>query len=309
MTKQSRKQARTKAGECTIPPELPDEALRGVMFKRAHHEEDAIREYMEWQAADEKVTHLEKVATEHVFDRKMAAWDVRTDKGRWWVITSPTNLYSQKLFPSLDYAITFHVGVTTRMMNKQRSRAAPEERSLASSAWRRWNQAAEALNEAEEVEEFQSIGMRCRETLLAAVSALREFANVSNDSPDLLKKGDFNAWSELIISGIASGSSAEELRHYLRSIAKTAWRLVNWLTHAKNATRHDAEIALNATEQILVGLTSVLMKRTRGSPGVCPNCGSSKLTTARSGGAEATVCLSCDWRTPERSGDKTAESN
>ena len=36
---------------------------------------------------------------------------MRTTKGRWWVITNPTNLYSQELFPSLDYAISFHVGV------------------------------------------------------------------------------------------------------------------------------------------------------------------------------------------------------
>jgi hypothetical protein len=120
--KKTRRSVRPKpkraSGSHTIPPAIPHDQLPNLLFKRDRAAEKSIREYVEWQASDEKVVHAEKVATEFVMGRKLEAWDVRTNKGRWWVITSPTNLYSQELFPSLDYTISFHVGVTTRMMSE-----------------------------------------------------------------------------------------------------------------------------------------------------------------------------------------------
>lgn len=43
-------------------------------------------------------------------------WDVTTDQDRWWVITNPTNLYSQQHFPSLDYTLSFHIGLMARVV-------------------------------------------------------------------------------------------------------------------------------------------------------------------------------------------------
>jgi hypothetical protein len=43
-------------GECTIPPAIPESQLPNLMFKRDRRAERAIREYVEWQAPDEKVT-------------------------------------------------------------------------------------------------------------------------------------------------------------------------------------------------------------------------------------------------------------
>ncbi len=37
-------------------------------------------------------------------------------------------------------------------------------------AWRRWEQAGEVLNQAEEAEDFQSVGMRCPECLIVIVA-------------------------------------------------------------------------------------------------------------------------------------------
>jgi len=42
-------------------------------------------------------------------------------------------------------------------------------------------------------------------------------------------------------------SSAEPIRGYLKATVERAWKLLNWLTHAANATGNDAEIALSAT--------------------------------------------------------------
>src|SRR5947209_5947642 len=126
--------------ECTIPPALPLSMLPNLTFNQPKHEERAVREYVEWQANDEKVIHAEKVGTEHLLGRTLTAWDVRTDKNRWWVITNPTNLYSQELFPSLDYTITLHIGLATRMTARHAAPTSQGQRDRIIAVWRRWEQ-------------------------------------------------------------------------------------------------------------------------------------------------------------------------
>jgi hypothetical protein len=58
--------------------------------------------YVEREAKGETVQHTEKVRTEHIMGRAIQCWDVYTDRDRYWVMTAPTNLYDQKIFPSLD---------------------------------------------------------------------------------------------------------------------------------------------------------------------------------------------------------------
>src|SRR5690348_10740103 len=110
-----KKKRKKISGECTIPPPVDVSVLPDLVFGEVPYEEQRVRSYMAWQCSEEEVVHLEKVGSEALMGRKMGLWDVTTDKGKWWVITNPTNLYSQTLFPSLDYTISFHVGVTTRM--------------------------------------------------------------------------------------------------------------------------------------------------------------------------------------------------
>jgi hypothetical protein len=62
-------------------------------------DEDEVRVVVEnvEQAKSETVEHAEKVSTERAMGRKHESWDVRTDKERYWVITSPTSLYCQSV--------------------------------------------------------------------------------------------------------------------------------------------------------------------------------------------------------------------
>ena len=151
---------------------MPVEVINRSVVNRPRHEADDIRGYIEWQSPDEKVTHLEKVLTEHVFGRKLDAWDVRTTGLRYWVITNPTNYYSQELFPSLDYAFSFHVGVTLRVMAYENRAPTDPSKARLIKVWRKLAQASEAEEKAEEAEEFQTVGMRCRECLIALVRAI-----------------------------------------------------------------------------------------------------------------------------------------
>ena len=48
-----------KNGECIIPGAMPAEALADYVLKAGGDEADRIRSYVEWQAPDETVKHLE----------------------------------------------------------------------------------------------------------------------------------------------------------------------------------------------------------------------------------------------------------
>lgn len=268
-------------------------------MRDAEHERRRIREYMELEAEGETVTHLEKVASERVFGDKHDVWDVQTDEARWWVITAPTNLYSQDEFRSMDYALSFHLGLWMRMSARREPDVSDERRDRLSGAWRRWTQAAEALDRADEAEEFQAVGMRCRETLLAFSRevASDEMVPSGQDAP---KRSDFMHWSELVADFIAKGSSNDRIRAYLKSAAKTTWELVSWLTHAANASRFDGEFAVDATHGVLSAYSLVLVRYERGAPERCPRCSSYRLTSdfrpeLNIEPPYVTLCESCGW--------------
>lgn len=240
------------------------------------HEKQVIVDYMAVRVDDESVEHLEKVASESVLGQRHDVWDVHTDKKRWWAITGPTNVYLQDQFPSMDVALSFHIGLMARVMAQSEFAAPSEEAQRFAAVSRRWEQAGEALQNSMEAEEFQAVGMRCREGLIAFVKEASSVVIIP-EGITRPKGADYVGWSELIADTIASGPSAERRRGYLKSVAKSTWELVNWLTHAGNATRLDGEIALNATEQALFVFSMSFIRFERGEPERCPECHSYKI--------------------------------
>lgn len=289
-------------GGCTIPRRVPAAALPEVVMPQPEHESDGIRQYVEIETDDEAVVHLEKVKSEAILGRRIDVWDVHTDKRRWWVLTNLTNLYSQEHFPSLDYTLSFHVGLMARLEARQAREPDPQRDRIAA-AWRRLDQAAEALESAEEAEEFQAVGMRCREALLAFISAVKSVAEVKADF-DKPKDADFVRWSDILADSLARGSSASAIRGVLKSTSKSTWQLVGWLTHARNAVRHDAELAVGVTETVLGMFTNALLRFESGQPDRCPKCGSYRLDSwyRPELGIEppyVIICNNCKWSTPE----------
>jgi hypothetical protein len=235
----------------------------------------AVSDYVEIQAR-EKVQHAERVMTEHILGRDHDCWDVHTNKDRYWVITSPTNLYSQHYFPSLDFTLSFHIGVSARIMALQRGAPNRAHKSRFTPVWRRWEQAAESYDEAEEGEDFQAVGMRCRETLIQFVRVLAK-AEMVAQGEEAPKRADVVGWSSLIANTIAPGDRNSYVRGHLKAISKSAWDLANWLTHQGGSTRPDAEIVLDATQSVIHTFGTAVMRHESGAPEKCPECGSYSL--------------------------------
>jgi hypothetical protein len=141
------------------------------MLQSTAEEKQTIIDYMNWQAPDLTVEFLQKVYAENVLDHQHVVWDVHTNVDRWWVITNPTNLYAQDQFPNMDLAVTFHVGLCLRVPRSQRAKLSELSVEPLAACFRHISEASDALEGAQEVSDFQTIGVRCREALLAFTSA------------------------------------------------------------------------------------------------------------------------------------------
>jgi hypothetical protein len=255
-------------------------------MRASKREKDEIEAYVEAQAHEE-VVHLEKAASEMVGPVRHDIWDVHCANSRWWVVTNPTNLYTQADFKSRDVVLTFHIGLAVRIeyLRERDIPVAPERAHLLSGAWRRWQQAFEAYDSGDEAENFQAVGVRLRESLVSFVGETRsgDLVPTGQTTP---KDSDFKGWVELLANHLAASASAARLRSYLKKLALETWEYVNWLTHAKNAVRMDAEIGLKAVEHLLGMFTAARLRLGRINTR-CDECESYRVV----GG----TCEHCGW--------------
>jgi hypothetical protein len=177
--------------------------------------------------------------------------------------------------PSLDYSLSFHIGLMARVEARREPEGTEAEQEFLLVTNRKMVQASEAFDRADEAEEFQAVGMRCRETLLTMIRELTDGSDIATGG-DLPKAADFTGWSDRIGNAVAGGNSAEHIRGYLKATAERAWRLVNWLTHATNATRSGAELALSATAHVINNCAGSVLKRKVDAPERCGRCNSYK---------------------------------
>jgi hypothetical protein len=90
------------------------------MLRTTKKEREHVESYVRSQLPKHGLELAQKVYSERVHAERHDIWDVHTKRSRWWMITNPTNLYSQKQFPNMDLALTFHVGWCLRVPNNER---------------------------------------------------------------------------------------------------------------------------------------------------------------------------------------------
>ncbi|MCR9282639.1 MAG: hypothetical protein NXH99_13170 [Rhodobacteraceae bacterium] len=272
------------------------------MLPSTEDEKAKVADYFLGQSSGgTKVLFLQKVYSESIIGHKHDVWDVHAEDGRWWIITNPTNLYSQEQFPNMDLAVTFHVGLCLRIPRTQKQREPSGYIRPFAEVYQSMAQADDALSQADAVADFQAIGMRCRECLLAFVAAAQDHIIWTDEETP--KRADFRAWSELICNVALSGETNKERRSLFKKLMAEAWAYSNWLTHSKTATWHDAEVAFATTEHVLGFTISLVLRHVKEVPEKCPKCGSSKLWPENGYREdiphvtwERPVCSNCGWR-------------
>lgn len=278
-------------------PLPPEEIGRYSPVRDADSEQD-IANYVHGQAHDEIVQHVEKVKTEYVMGVAHDIWDVTTDRGRWWVITNMTNLYSQQHFPSMDYTLSFHVGLMMRLRSDS-DRADAADIQPFDEVARRREQAGDRHDRAIEAEDYQAVGMQLRECLLSLIAAMRRRVEIEKVS-ERPKEADFKAWSELLMGQLCPGERNKELRQYLKTVSEKTWQLVNWLTHDRDANQTASSIALHACDTLFGHYVQILMRAKSDNSETCPRCSSRDIRYhfdihIEPDGEYYNTCGSCGW--------------
>jgi hypothetical protein len=266
-----------------------------AVVETPEHERREIEEYLRSQSGPKfRIRHVEKLTAEYVLGNEYDVWDAHTNEGRWWVITNPTNLYSQKQIKSMDVALSFHIGLWSRVQGRE-ARYLMNRDSKVRALLRRLDVVNESLDRAKEVEDFQAVGMKLRELLLTLTFSLTELIQVPDPTDALQKAANFKALATIYARSIAGGKSSEHLRSLLKNLSAQAWDYVNWLTHARNASEQDARIALSVTHATIEMFLYALVRVQRGKPERCPVCTSNRLHLVRAKDSDSWVrlCEAC----------------
>src|SRR5947209_12023317 len=111
----------------------------------------------------------------------------------------------------------------------------------------------------------------CASVLLSLLAAARRRIEIPAEV-ERPQDANFMAWSALLIGLLLPGGSNKELRSYVKGAAESTWQLVNWLTHARNATKTAATITTHAAD-LLVGHFIQLVEFDRlDHTEQCPTC-------------------------------------
>ena len=299
MTAEKSEPTKQDQTECVVPgPSIPPEELHKYLSESDPHSAQDIARYVEIEANDETVLHVEKVKTEVILGDVHEVWDVHTDKNRWWVITPFTNLYSQAHFISLDYTLSFHAGLMMRLRSRPQGPDSDDPTPF-DEVFRRQEQAEKRLDTAVEAEDYQAVGMQLRECLISLIGTVRRRIDLRtiDEAP---QESNFIAWSSIVADNLCPGASNKELRQYLKGSAKDTWQLVNWITHHRNANETACSIALHGCGNVVGHFIQILERSKRENTKHCPLCDSRDVRShfdpfLGESGEYYMSCGVCEW--------------
>jgi hypothetical protein len=267
-------------------------------------EERGIRRYVMSQqapASDLEVAVVQKVGRRRVGSTDHDLYDVwMSNDDRWWVITNMTNLYYQQDFKNVDQAFTYHLSLNQVLAEQFRTEPNEDQTKHLSTPWRKYARAVEAMTEAKESEDFQGVGVRCREAILALVREYHEaeWVRVPGERPQLANAKE---WIGIFANSLTANSKP---RAYLKAAAERTFDLTNWLQHYYDATELDAEFVLAATNQLMRAFALLMRRHEQGSSQRCPRCNSYQLAEENGELVEHEdhwgmfmhdECVACNW--------------
>lgn len=271
------------------------------MLKFTEEEKQEVIDYYLWQSPEgTEVKFAQKVYIESVIGHPHAVWDIHASDGRWWVITNPTNLYSQDQFPNMDLALTFHMGLCLRIPRNDLKPADVEQVRPFTDLMQALDECRAALAQANDAGAFRAIGVRCRENLLTYIHVVQDVCEWPDE--DRPQRSNFNAWIDWIFDTFQPGADNRERRRLIKSALKEAWTFSNWLTHSQSGKWIDAEVAANAVSHALGMAISISVRQLRKVPDACPECGSHHLFPEEGMNDqtpeivfERPTCADCGW--------------
>jgi hypothetical protein len=266
-----------------------------------------IKKYLKSQGVS-KVVYLQPEQEFNDFENEVIVWNVKTNKGAWWVVEGdnmPMNLYTQDAFYfSADEAYSFHLGIIQRLTERDRQNfkhiidEIPLDLERIKSIKRKLSIAAQELNTAIEAEDFQSIGLVCRECL---IDLSKELIKRNKDlmKEKNIKEGDFKNVATSFIEYYIPGKSNSDLRNYSRKVVDIAWSYSSQIVHSSTKSLPDAKINILFVSTVVSLFENLFFKHIGFDNELfCDECQSGDYELLETGkGTELLfVCNACEFK-------------
>ena len=210
-----------------------------------------VKQYVEGQCQG-KCTVLNAKPEQSFADlgEEVRVWNVKTDtEGDWWVVegdTIPMNLYPQGAYYfSADEVYSFHMGLMQRMYVAQENYNSEDfvkgitlGAEIAPQIFRKLKGVATLIDTAIEVEDFQSIGVQCREILIELCHHI--YQPMMAGDAEQPKASDFKRKSELFVQFYLKGSENSDYRNSIKKLTEATWDYANKVTHSSTTTYYEA---------------------------------------------------------------------
>lgn len=257
------------------------------MGKRTYED---VAKYVEWQS-QHKCKVVSAKPEQHFDDLgvDVTVWNVKTDTdGAWWVVegdTVPMNLYPQGAYYfGTDEAYSFHMGIMQRMQASKEQYnpddyigAATLGAEIAPQLLRKLRSIATLIDSATEIEDFQSIGVQSRETLIELGNYI--YAPHMAGNQEQPQASNFKKKAELAIQFYLTGSDNADYRSIIKKLTEATWDYANKITHSSGATYYEASTCVSLCISLVGTYENVIQKvHDPVSQQSCPLCKSKKLT-------------------------------
>ena len=278
-----------------------------------------VKKYVEGQSRG-KCNVLSAKPEQHFNDLgvDVCVWNVKTDAdGDWWVVEGdsvPMNLYPQSAYYfGTDEVYSFHMGLMQRMSAAQ-DEYHPEDfvngvtlgAEIAPQLFRKLKSVAALIDAAKEIEDFQAIGVQCRETLIELGNHI--YKPVMAGDEEQPQASNFKRKAELFVQFYLKGSENSDYRSIIKKLTEATWDYANKITHSRSATYYEASICVTLCISLVGAYENILQKVFDPlAQYYCSVCKSKKLSidgddTDADGMVEKTIStlrrMWCDNRSP-----------
>ena len=230
-----------------------------------------VKKYVEWQSQHKcKVLSAKPEQKFNDLGTEVTVWNVKTDTdGAWWVVegdTVPMNLYPQDAYYfGTDEVYSFHMGIMQRMSSAQAEydpddyiEAATLGAEIAPQILRKLRGIASLIDSATEIEDFQAIGVQCREILIELGNHVYA-PHMAGDS-EQPQGSNFKKKTELSIQFYLKGSENADYRSIIKKLTEATWDYANKLTHSSSATYYEASTCVSLCISLVGTYENVLQK-------------------------------------------------
>lgn len=251
---------------------------------------EEVTEYVENQ--NQGKCKVLSAKTEHTFEDlgfKVNVWNVKTDAdGSWWVVEGegiPMNLYPQGAYYfSSDEVYSFHLGLMQRMFATYEEyepedyvRAITLDGEIAPTLFRKLKNIAALIDVAKEIEDFQAIGVQCREILIELGNTI--YSPEMAGEEEQPQASNFKKKAEYFVKFYLTGSENSDYRNYIKKLTEATWDYANKITHSQTATFYEASTCVTLTTSLVSVYENIRQKVFDPlSQYVCKTCKSKKLS-------------------------------